>query len=41
MFVVYNTSSDFNDDLTLLIVHDSFAIKLPRCHTTTKVLSIP
>ena len=41
MLVVYNTSCDFNDDHTMLLVHDSFALKPPRCQTTLKVLSIP
>ena len=30
MFVVYNTSGDFNDDLAMLIVHNSLAFRLPR-----------
>ena len=41
MFLVYDTSCDFNDDLAMLIVHASFAFKPPRCQTTIKVLSIP
>ena len=31
MFVVYNTSGDFNDDLAILIVHNILAFKIPCC----------
>ena len=31
MFVVYNTSGDFNDDLAILIVHNILAFKIHCC----------
>ena len=38
MFLVYKTPGNVNNVLTMHLVSNSFAFKLPRCLTTSKVM---
>ena len=38
MFLVYNNPGNLNNVLAMHLVSNSFAFKLPRCLTTSKVM---